>query len=232
MAQLDKELKKAKQALQLFEKLQKVRNMDFPKNPEFLYLLNYNILVDYFNNKMCKFEYKFKTDYYQRLFVYNFVASIKSYLNRKQKTINAIVPQNYKYDINNIYQKYWKSKRTETALDYLVSIRDIFEHEKIDNLRFETIIWQDHIDFYFKYKNFDLLQIGEKAIKEIKLMNNEIEKYVEIELSKLNLRHNCLFINAFNKQYNKNDNLNIFPEPTQEEIDYYDKLIQKLSCSN
>ena len=89
---LDREYRKAIRNVELFRALQKCRELDFPKNLNYIYLQNFSSLSYYYKALMCTLTYSIKTDYTVRTLVYNFVASVKSYLNRKRKRIDKIVP--------------------------------------------------------------------------------------------------------------------------------------------
>ena len=85
---LEIKYKKALRNVELFRDLEKCREMDFPKNLNFIYVQNFNLLVTYYETSMCSITYSIKTDYTVRTLVYNYVASIKAYLNRKRKRID------------------------------------------------------------------------------------------------------------------------------------------------
>lgn len=228
MTRLEEARKNALYNLNLFGKLQKARNMDFPSNLNYFYKQNYSIFTKYFDNTVCNLKYNLKTDYTIRVLIYNFVASVKAYLNRKQKRLNSIIPSEYKDKIYAIFKKHWKASRNETSLDKLIYIRDIFEHEEISNISLVRIIWQDHIDYHLKYHDLDLLEICSKSIDELDSMNKEIERFVEIELSKLNLRDNSLFMNLFYKKFKGKNYTQLIPESTEDETKYFDNLIENL----
>ena len=161
---LEIKYKKALRNVELFRDLEKCREMDFPKNLNFIYVQNFNLLVTYYETSMCSITYSIKTDYTVRTLVYNYVASIKAYLNRKRKRIDKIVPPFYKKEVQSIFEKYWKSKRTITSIDKVVGIRDVFEHEEISALAFIREMYDDKIVCVLKYKDVDFLDLAQKCI--------------------------------------------------------------------
>lgn len=228
MNELEKQYKKSQEQLKLFEQLQKGRNIDFPKNLKNFYLINYKIFKDYYCNVVCNIKYDLKTDYTLRVLIYNYIASVKSYINRKRRKIEKIIPSIYLKDVTLIILKYNKAHRKETKIDKLVAIRDVFEHDEIDNISLTKTFYSDHVDYCLKYDNLDLSILFEECNNEIEKMNDEIEKYVQSELDKLNLRYNCLFMNAFYRKFKNETYTNLFPEETKDEKEYFDELINKL----
>lgn len=219
---------KALRNVEMFGKLQKCRSMDFPKNLNFIYIQNFNFLVAYYKTTMCSINYSINTDYTVRTLVYNYVASIKAYLNRKRKRVDKIVPPLYKKEVQSIMEKYWKSGRKETFIDKVVGIRDVFEHEEISDLAFRKEIYSDKIIYILKYINDDFFDLAQKCMKELEAMNLEIEAYIESALNDLNLRDNCLFLNAFYRKYKGKAYTTLSPEESEAEKNYYDKIIESL----
>lgn len=229
---LDREYRKAIRNVELFRALQKCRELDFPKNLNYIYLQNFSSLSYYYKALMCTLTYSIKTDYTVRTLVYNFVASVKSYLNRKRKRIDKIVPSEYKKDIQGILEKYWKSGREKTAIDKIVIIRDRFEHEEISDLSLTQEIYADKTVYTFKYKQDNFLMLAKNCVDELDAMNNEIESYINLILDSLNLRQNCLFLNAFFRKHKGRNYTLLFPEETVFEIAMYDEIIERLSHSD
>ena len=229
---LDREYRKAIRNVELFRALQKCRELDFPKNLNYIYLQNFSSLSYYYKALMCTLTYSIKTDYTVRTLVYNFVASVKSYLNRKRKRIDKIVPSEYKKDIQGILEKYWKSGRKKTAIDKIVIIRDRFEHEEISDLSLTQEIYADKTVYTFKYKQDNFLMLAKNCVDELDAMNNEIESYINLILDSLNLRQNCLFLNAFFRKHKGRNYTLLFPEETVFEIAMYDEIIERLSHSD
>lgn len=219
---LEREYIKALKNVELFKDLQKCSELDFPQNLNYIYIQNFKLLLDYYKFTMCSFEYIMKTDYIIRTLIYNYVASIKSYLNRKRKRIDIIVPNEYKTAIQSILEKYWKAKRRETAIDKIVCIRDVYEHEKIADLEFIKEIYTDKIIYTLKYQSEDFLDLAQKCINELAMMNTEIEHYIASALDSLNLRENCLFLNAFSRKYKNKNYTVLLPEETEFEKGFYD----------
>lgn len=229
---LDREYRKAIRNVELFRALQKCRELDFPKNLNYIYLQNFSSLSYYYKALMYTLTYSIKTDYTVRTLVYNFVASVKSYLNRKRKRIDKIVPSEYKKDIQGILEKYWKSGREKTAIDKIVIIRDRFEHEEISDLSLTQEIYADKTVYTFKYKQDNFLMLAKNCVDELDAMNNEIESYINLILDSLNLRQNCLFLNAFFRKHKGRNYTLLFPEETVFEIAMYDEIIERLSHSD
>lgn len=225
---LEIEYKKALRNVELFRDLEKCSEMDFPKNLNFIYVQNFNLLVAYYETSMCSIAYSIKTDYTVRTLVYKYVASIKAYLNRKRKRIDKIVPPLYKKEIQSIFEKYWKAGRAVTSINKVVGIRDVFEHEDISDLAFIREMYDDKIVCVLKYKDDDFLDLAQKCIEELATMNQEIEAYIESALNDLNLRDNCLFLNAFYRKYKGKAYTILSPEESEAEKMYYDKIIESL----
>lgn len=229
MNKLQQEKKKALQQLKMFEQLQNCLNMDFPKNLNYIYLQNFSTLNSYFENKIFNnLDYTIKTDYTIRTLIYNFVVSVKAYINRKKRKIELTVPAKYKEEVNNIVSRYWKSKRKETTLDKLVYIRDKFEHEEISGISLKRLIYADHIEDRLFFEEINLMDLFKDVLIQLDNMNKDIERYIDLELKKLDFRKNSLFMNAFYKRFKGNECIKVFPEPTVEEVKYYDNYIEKL----
>lgn len=225
---LEREYRKAMRNVELFRALQKCCELDFPKNLNYIYLQNFNSLSYYYKTLMCTLTYSIQSDYTVRTLVYNFVASVKSYLNRKRKRIDKIVPSEYKKDIQGILEKYWKSGRKKTAIDKIVIIRDRFEHEEITDLSLVKEIYTDKIVYIFKYKQDDFLMLAKNCVDELGSMNSEIESYINLNLDSLHLRQNCLFLNAFFRKHKGKNYTLLFPEETAVEIAMYDEMVERL----
>ena len=230
MSKLNYEYQKAKKNVKMFGGLQKCRNLDFPQNLNYIYKQNFSLLTSYFETVMCLPSYRLKTDYTIRTLLYNFVASVKAYLNRKRKRIDSEVPSEYKNGIYAIFQKYWKSGRETTAVDKVVVIRDKFEHEKIDGFKLTRAFGEDRIETKLIYEigEMNLLKLCRNAIEELDQMNLEIDSFVAASLDKLNLRHNSLFLNAFYCRFHGKIYTQLLPEEEAWEINYYDQLINAL----
>ena len=225
---LEIEYKKALRNVEQFRDLAKCREMDFPKNLNFIYVQNFTLLVAYYETSMCSITYSIKTDYTVRTLVYNYVASIKAYLNRKRKRILSKLWGSLQKEVQSIMEKYWKAGRKETFIDKVVGIRDVFEHEEISDLAFRKEIYSDKIIYILKYINDDFFDLAQKCMKELEAMNQEIEAYIESALNDLNLRDNCLFLNAFYRKYKGKAYTTLSPEESEAEKKYYDKKIESL----
>lgn len=138
------------------------------------------------------------------------------------------MPPFYKKEVQSIFEKYWKSKRTITSIDKVVGIRDVFEHEEISDLAFIREMYDDKIVCVLKYKDVDFLDLAQKCIEELATMNQEIKAYIESALNDLNLRDNCLFLNAFYRKYKGKAYTTLSPEESETEKKYYDKIIESL----
>ena len=57
---------------------------------------------------------------------------------------------------------------------------------------------------------------------------DEIKAYIESALNDLNLRDNCLFLNAFYRKYKGKAYTTLSPEESETEKKYYDKIIESL----
>jgi len=228
---INKKRDEVMERLKNFQALQEYRNMDFPKNLLNVCKNNLQFYFAYFNSVICnKNDYRPKLDTVLVTYIINYLSSVKSYINRKKRSIEGKkVPGIYKNSMLSIIEKYWtKRGQKVTKIDILIEIRDKFEHECIEGISIRTEYNQDSI--------FKTVMIGEAninalfvdAYKELELMNEEIEKYLKVEMDKINLRDCILFMNAFNRFYNKQVYSLLFPEETEEEIEAYDNLLKEL----
>ena len=74
--------------------------------------------------------------------------------------------------------------------------------------------------------------LAKNCVDELDAMNNEIESYINLILDSLNLRQNCLFLNAFFRKHKGRNYTLLFPEETVFEIAMYDEIIERLSHSD
>lgn len=227
---LEKNRKAAIKRLKNFELLSKCRNMDFPNNLTYICKINLDVLKDYYENKIKNnISYKLKFDYVLTTFVYNYLASLKSYLNRKKKDIEKRVPFENKKDILDIFEKYWKARRNKTIIDKLIIIRDRMEHDIIiSGIVLNRQYWDNYIEDRLMVDDIEIISATCNAYDEISKLNEEISAYIEKELSKLNLRENCLFLNAFNRKFNKPPFTSLIPEETDLEKQIFDEKIEIL----
>lgn len=227
---LEKKKKEIEKSLKNFEKLSKCRNMDFPNNLTQICKINLKLLNDYYETKINEnIRYELKYDYILITFIYNFLASLKSYLNRKKKDIERRVPVENKQDLLNIFEKYWKAARNQTIIDQLIIIRDRMEHDTITTgIALNRSYWNDHIKDCLVVDNLEIITAANDSLKELERLDLEIKDYIEQQLSKLNLRECCLFLNAFNRHFNKKPFTQLFPEETEYEIRIFDNEIKNL----
>lgn len=227
---LEKKRKQMENRCKNFEKLSKCRNMDFPDNLTHICKINLDILNIYYENKIKgKLNYKLKYDYMLSTVIYNFLASLKSYLNRKKKDIEKRVPNDNKKDIIAIFEKYWKASRKQTTIDKLIIIRDRMEHNKITSgVILNRTYREDYIEDHLMVDNIEIIPESNNAFNELKKLNEEIGIYIEQELSKLRLRESCLFLNAFNRRFNIKPFTQLIPEETDYEIKLFDEEIERL----
>lgn len=228
---IDKEYKKTLKKMKNFENLSKCRNMDFPNNLDNICRNNLSIFMSYYNKQIKnKTDYKIKFDYTLITFIYNFLASLKSYINRKKRYIDKNVPSEYKKEIETIVQKHWKSKRKLTLLDKLILIRDRMEHENLTSgIVLNVSYYKDYIEQILTIDGIDIVKSFNDSMVTLASLNEEINDYINKELSNINLRHCALFLNAFHKKYKKKEFTRLFPEATKHEIIKYENLIDKLS---
>ena len=228
---IDKEYKKTLKKMKDFENLSKCRNMDFPNNLDNICRNNLSIFMSYYNKEIKnKIDYKIKFDYMLITFIYNYLASLKSYMNRKKRYIDKNVPSEYKIEIEAIVQKYWKSNRGLTLLDKLILIRDRMEHENLTSgIVLNVSYYKDHIEQILTIDGIDIVKSFNDIMVSLIGLNKEINDYINKKLGDINLRHCALFLNAFHKKYKKKEFTNLFPEATEHEIIKYDNLIDKLS---
>lgn len=234
MKALQKMYKETQIKLKNFQKLSKCRNMDSPNNLDSICHINLNLFMEYFKKEIKnKLDYNIKYDYYLITFIYNYLASLKSYLNRKTRYIEQNVPKDYKQKILEILRKYWKSGRKTTIIDKLIIIRDRLEHEDLTSgTSLKIIYYEDHIVQKLMIDKVEIIGAFTDSYNLIKEMNNEIERFIANQLNKLDLRHCILFMNAFYKHYKNKHYSLLYPEPTDDEIKKYDELIENLSRQN
>ncbi len=227
---LEKKRKEMEKRWENFNKLSKCRNMDFPDNLTHICKINLDILNNYYESKINgKLNYKLKHDYILSTVIYNFLASLKSYLNRKKKDIEKRAPNDNKNDIIAIFEKYWKASRKQTTIDKLIIIRDRMEHDKITSgVILNRTCWKDYIEDHLMVDNIEIVPESNNAFNELKKLNEEIGIYIEQELSKLKLRESCLFLNAFNRRFNIKPFKQLYPEETDYEIKLFDEEIARL----
>jgi len=210
--------------------LQKFRNADFPNNTIYLCKNNLSFFIQYANRSFSHSSYSPKLDTILVTHILNYLSSYKSYLNRKKRNVECIKATRFKKEILHIIEKYLTPGRSiNTDVDKLVALRNFFEHEKIDNIKMQTTILEDRVEKSFYYKDNDLIKLFNDAYRQLEVMNTEIENYIGESIKLLNLGEIAMFLNAFNKFYNKPPFTSLSPVPTEEEIKFYDNLIVTLS---
>ena len=230
---LDKERSKVLENLKAFDLLSQCRNLDFPNNTLYICATNLEAFSLYYENVVLTDDYRIKLDYILVTHIINYLSSVKSYLNRKKRAIErTAINGNYKNGLLMIFEKYWKAKRLKTNIDKVIKLRDKFEHEKISGISLHMEMYEDRIEKTLMINETNINKLFIDSFNDLKILDQEINLYIESELRKLNLRHCCLFMNAFNRAYGKNPYIKIFPEETKEEIDHYDKLICALKEMN
>ena len=233
MSKIDKEYKVALDNAKNFSALSQCRHLDFPSNRKEIALKNLQTYLDYYK-KIISAElgwrgYHPRGDYVLVTNILNCLSSVKSYLNRKKREIdNKDIIGTYKTGLQNIYAKYWKSKRNETCIDKLIILRDIFEHDKISGISIKALHNADRVEKFVMINDVDFNKLLIGAYAEIEKLDEEIKQYVEEQLSKLNLRHNILLLNAFHRFFKKKHYSLLFPEETVEEKEHYDNYILSL----
>ena len=229
MNKLQKRRKEVLIRLEKFQNLQKCSNVDFPNNYKYLYENNLKFYHEYYTKCVLKPNYRIKLDTILVTHIINYLSSVKSYLNRKKKSIETLDIKYYKNNILKIIEKYWTPKHEIlTKIDLLINIRDEFEHSKIDSISLKSIISENEWKKIVMYKEVDLNQLFIDTCAELDRMNKEIENFIAREQEILNLRDCVLFMNAFEKRFNNGTYTIIAPEPTEEEIKQYDLEIEKL----
>ncbi len=227
---LEKKRKETQKRLQHFEELSKYRNIDFPNNLTIICKNNLEELNKYFFEKIHNnIDYEIKFDYDLLTAIYNYVASLKSYLNRKKRAIETRCKSVDKAELTSIFEKYWKANRNKTILDKLITIRDRMEHDTLTTgIKLETCFYQECFERKLVVDNIDIIELSNKGYEELISLGRDIENFVEKRLTELNLRDCCLFMNAFNRFFNKPPYTQLFPEETIDEKNYYDNLIKAL----
>lgn len=230
--EIHSEYKRINDLIVKFRNLQDCSNIDFPKNPINNCKNNLAILIEYYNNKISgNMAYRIKLDTILTTYINNYLTSVKSYLNRKKRSYeNANLCTEDKRQILDIFEKYRKSGRQDTILDKIISIRDTFEHDEINNISLQVIInpTNEKVTSNLMYKDTNLLGLFLRGHKELESLNGDIEEYILNEQNKINLRHCSLFMNAFHRHFDKEPLTLLFPEETEEEINKYDVIIHKL----
>lgn len=230
MNKLDKTYREALTNAKNFGALSSCRYLDYPNNRKEIGLQNLRTYLEYYKRiVLAGHNYHPRGDYVLVANILNCLASIKSYLNRKKREIESKdIIGTYKTDLQNIFSKYWKSKRKETTLDKIIILRDRFEHEKISGISIRTTYNNDEIikNVIIDEINFNKLLID--AFEDIEKLDNEIKQYVEEQLGNLNLRHNILLLNAFHRLFKKKQYSYLMPDETKEEKEYYDNFVLSL----
>lgn len=228
---LDKVHKDVVARLKRFECLSKIRNLDFPMNHLNIVENNLIMMNKYYQDKiLIDNKYSPKLDTWLLTLILNYLNSVKAYLNRKIKKIEKQALVNVdKVHILSIIKNNRKKNRDETALDLLVKIRDIFEHEEIKDITLTLTFNEDRINKRIMYQDIDLIKLFNDSFSMIQTMNLDISSYIEKTLTSLDLRHCTLFMNAFHRKYKEKQYTELFPGETPEEIKEYDDLISNLS---
>jgi hypothetical protein len=226
---LEKTKRDIEKRLNIAETLQKYRNIDFPKNSLLICKNNLYFLNDYFINKMCNPKYRFTLDTIIVTHIINYLDCIKSYLNRKKRAIQRKPECVYKNDILLLVEKTWSKKHAiKTNVDKLIKVRDEFEHEEINDLQFVLVFDKEKIVYKLKFHSDDFIQLCIDAYQELVVLNNEINYFIESKISECNIRECVLFKLSFSKRFKDGYECDLFPEPTNDEIKYYDDLISRL----
>lgn len=230
MNNLNKTYRDALTNVKIFNTLSSCRYLDFPNNSKKIFLHNMQIYFDYYTKTvLAEFKYNPKGDYILVANILNCLSSIKSYLNRKKREIeNKDIDGKYKMDLQNIFLKYWKSKRNDTPLDNAIILRDKFEHEKISGISIETTYNEDAIIKKILIDEIDFSKLMIDVFGDIEKLDKELKLYVEKQLNILNLRHNILLLNAFHRFFKKKPYSYLMPEETEEEKEHYDSLVLSL----
>ncbi|MEW6606281.1 MAG: hypothetical protein AB1414_02340 [bacterium] len=164
--------------------------------------------------------------------ILNYISIVKSYLNRKKRSIEHNFKFHYKDEILKIFEKYWKSKRGQTILDRLILIRDQFEHEQLFgfaiNHSFDGVIARERI----MIDDVDISVLFYDAYIELKNLNSEITNYINSEIRKINLNHCLHFMYAFHRKFKSKPFTNrVMIRESQEDILFYDQLILDINKS-
>ena len=98
---LDERYNKEKDKIKLFKALTDCRHMDHPNNLNDICFINLKMFNAYcINNIFDNIDYTIKRDYNLVTLIYNYLASLKSYLNKKLKFLNPIRNKLLKYFIS------------------------------------------------------------------------------------------------------------------------------------
>lgn len=230
MNSLEKKRKEVKNRISSFASLQKYRNLDFPMNTLFICKNNLFILTEYFNETMKKPGYQLTLDTIFETYVVNYLNSVKGYINRKVTSIDKGPKCDYKDGMTSIIRKYWHtSHKNITYIDKVIDLRNRFEHEQIDNMTLKKTYSENGIDYQLIHEDTDLLELFMNCYSELERMSKEIECFINEKIRECNLRDCVLFQQAFDRKFSiKNDDV-LFPEPTKEENENYDRIIDELA---
>lgn len=227
---LDKIRKDIVSRLKRFDYLSKIRNIDFPMNHISIVENNLIMINEYYKEVILgDKKYNPKLDMWLITLIINYVSSVKAYLNRKIKKIEQqrLIKED-KDQILAIIRNYRKKDRNETPLDHLVRIRDRFEHEEIKDISLTLTFKENGIQKKLFYQDADILNLFILSFQMLKKMNQEIAAYIEETLVSLDLRQCALFMNAFNRHFNKKPYTLLMPDETESEMKQYDKMIVEL----
>lgn len=223
------EYKKIKEKIKDFTELSACRTIDFPNNLIEVCLANLNTYLNYYHKVIMDNNYKIKLDYILVTHITNYLSSVKAYLNRKRRAIEKkTFPKKYKDSILMIFVEYWKKDRDDSYIDKLIIIRNKYEHEKVSGISLKSYWYKDRVEKIVTIDNINITELFINSINELKQLDCEISAYIEIELSKIDLRHCVLFLNAFNKSKGEKKHSILLPEETEDEIKRYDEIICQL----
>lgn len=228
---LDKERRIILEKLKRFEYLSNIRSIDFPMNHLSIVENNLIMINEYYREIiMGDKNYSPTLDMWLVTLIINYVSSVKSYLNRKIKKIEKQkLIKDDKDNILSIVRAHRKKDRKDTSIEKLVEIRDRFEHEEIKDISLTLTFKENGFQKKVYYKDIDLLKLFTDSFSELKDMNSEVAIYIEKTLSSLDLRYCALFMNAFNRHFNKKPYTLLDPEETSDEINTFDNLINTLA---
>lgn len=226
MNKIENKRKEIEERLKTFTTLQKYRNLDFPNNTLYICKNNLVILCNYYKNTMIKPQYSICLDTLVTTYIINYLNSVKGYINRKIRAIELSKKCIYKDEIKDIIRNHWHiGHKKLSSIDRVIELRDHYEHNRIDGLVLRKIYNKNSMKLELLYEDVNLIQLFIDCYKQLEVMCEEIETFINLKMSECNLRDCILFKEAFERKFGKKEDYGLEPPATNEEIRQYDNLI-------
>ncbi|MCI8555867.1 MAG: hypothetical protein HFI85_04815 [Clostridia bacterium] len=230
---LDERYNKEKDKIKLFKALTDCRHMDHPNNLNDICFINLKMFNAYcINNIFDNIDYTIKRDYNLVTLIYNYLASLKSYLNKKLKFIKNKIPKPYKKQALKIFYKFWdvyNNKTQKSLIDKLIKIRNRIEHiDLTSGIKRKVMFNETSMITKIYIDDTDIIDAFNKSFEMLNSLNEELEKFLNENIQRMKIRDTFLFMNAYNRFNHLTRYTLLLPEETEEEIKYYDNIINQL----